>query len=169
MLLTSERKPRLSERHEIYLDLLAERFIKGGFEVRDHVQTDELDVELAARKSGTFQLMSYEAMFVVAHFQRLDLPTLNEFMIHTMKLGIESRSKQNQLLGLFPIAIVNDPDDLAIEEVEWADEVRFPEYKAISTPIIYDLRYDRLHYFQEVKPLDSFRYSARELIYQFLV
>jgi len=125
--------------------------------------------EFVAHKGGG-RFSGGEQVFVVSRFAALGLHQLMTYLANGFAVGQVTRKAHKQSLGIFTVAVADDPEDLAAEEAEWGKRTEFGDLAGIPLPVIVDARYGQVHYFQELPLWGQALYSAfRKAIHKYLL
>jgi hypothetical protein len=128
-------------------------------------------LDLVARKVESYALNKVEEVFFFSRYSSLTVDGLIAFLTVGVALAQAARLLPGKPMGVFCVALVDDPDDLAIEEAEWGSVTASARTDAMPVPVILDLRYGQIHFLQQV-PIFSSSYLInllRDLIHKYLL
>lgn len=157
---------------ESYLQAVWERLRAARYRTKEGVALVNLAADLVAYQSGSLFGQVPEHFFLFARFGELDMTRLGEFVTECHAFGQQNHQQgatAPKSLVVLPVALAEEPDDLAVEEVEWGDRSQLSRLSVVPVPVIVDLRHGQVHYFQETRWLEMAVLSGcRRLIHRFL-
>jgi hypothetical protein len=129
-----------------------------------------LRLDLLARKTESYMLSQVEAVFFFSRYSTLDADGLIAFLASGLAIAQATRKAPGKPMGVICVALVDDPNDLAVEEAEWGNLISSGSAGVVPVPVVLDLRYAQLHYFQQMPILSNHQvYLIRDLIRKYLL
>jgi hypothetical protein len=130
----------------------------------------EWRLDLLARRTESYALSRLEEVFFLSLFASLDLDGLMGFLAGGVAIAQATRMTPGKPMGVFCVALVDDPDDLAVEEAEWGNHTADATSQAMPVPVVLDVRHGQLHFFQQMPVFNSYLVNLlRELIHKYLL
>jgi hypothetical protein len=132
---------------------------------------EPFSLDLVARKTESYALNKVEVAFFFSRIAALTPDGLTTFLAYGVAMAQAARPAPGKAMGVFCVALADDPDDLAVEEAEWGDLAASADAGAIPIPVILDVRYGQLHFLQQVPMLNNSLavHQLRDLIHKYLL
>jgi len=144
----------MQERKEVtdYLATVTQHLTADGFKITEHITYKNQTFRCVAKRTK-FQLEFLgfvEFFFVFAEFSAIDKTSLKEFTSKCFRYAKRYRSVPSPLFDrviCFPVALCNSTATDITESIH--NNMPPKHWSAIEMPVIYNLKTQRLHYFEK--------------------